>query len=96
MLKPSNKLYSPADMTKIIKNEVNFAKLRKNMGIFEFHIQGHKSLGISYECLNEESEAYVYNIFVNSEYINISGYGTKNDPFPIKTMSELACVWNKL
>lgn len=87
-------------MKEIINNEVPFSDLQKNKGIFEFHfvmneVKGYeKSIGISYEDIDDETDVYIYNIFLGDEYINISNRGTKENPIPDEVIQELIDEWN--
>lgn len=87
-------------MKEIINNEVPFSDLQKNKGIFEFHfvmneVKGYeKSIGISYEDIDDETDVYIYNIFLGDEYINISNRGTKENPIPDEVIQELVDEWN--
>ena len=86
------------DMRRVIELYFRFNHLEKNIGIYEFHQQDGKSLGISYEDIEEDNskrEVYIYNIFVGSEYINISGKGTVENPLPDNVLDELVTEWNK-
>ena len=86
---------TPNEMKQIILKNVPFTKLKKNNGIFEFHQQNDKSLGISYEDIDDETDVYIYNIFIDSEYINICHKGTQNNPLPNDVLNELVEEWNK-
>lgn len=84
-----------------ITYELNVSKDRlarmKNKGIYEFFPYGlltKKSIGISYEDIDDEKDVYIYNIFVGDEYINISNRGTKDNPLPTEVLEELIEVWN--
>lgn len=83
----------------IMKN-IDFQLLVKNHGIYEFQISGDKSLGVSYEDMKEDDNSvkavYIYNLFCGDEYINISGYGTRDNLIPDKLLDELAERWNEL
>lgn len=85
------------EMKEIIMNEVPFSELQKDKGIYEFHENGEKSLGISYESgidFDERTDVYVYNVFIGEEYINVSGYGTKENRLPEEVLNELVKEWN--
>ena len=88
-------------MQAIIITEVPFADLQKNKGIFEFHFEMNenkgyeKSLGISFEDKDDETDIYIYNIFLGNEYVNIGNVGTKENPIPNKVLEELVEKWNR-
>lgn len=83
-------------MRKIIMESVPFSQLEKNRGIYEFYNdnESEKSLGISYEDIDDKKDVYIYNIFIGSEYINISGEGTKKNPLPNDILEQLVKEWN--
>lgn len=83
-------------MRKIIMESVSFSQLEKNKGIYEFYNdnESEKSLGISYEDIDDKRDVYIYNIFIDSEYINISGEGTKENPLPNDILEQLVKEWN--
>lgn len=83
-------------MRKIIMENVSFSQLEKNKGIYEFYNdnESEKSLGISYEDIDDKRDVYIYNIFIDSEYINISGEGTKENPLPNDILEQLVKEWN--
>lgn len=83
-------------MKQIIIDSVPFTQLEKNKGIYEFHIEGGISLGESYEDIDDKKDIYIYNIFIGSEYINICGEGTKEEPLPNNVLSELVKEWNSI
>ena len=78
----------------VIMNSVPFEELEKGKGIFEFFKQGDKSIGISYEDIDDEKDVYIYNIFVDDEYTNIGGHGTKTMVVTMDILRELVDVWN--
>lgn len=89
-------------MKEIITTEVPFSELQKNKGIFEFHSEMdksqryEKSLGISFEDIDDETDLYIYNIFLGDDiYININNRGTKENPIPNEVLEELVKEWNK-
>lgn len=88
-------------MKGIIAENVPFSKLKKDKGICEFYAMHcndsgiNKSIGISYEDIDDEHDVYIYNIFIDSEYINISGHGTKDNRLPDDVLTELVAEWNK-
>lgn len=82
-------------MRQIVMTHANFSDLQKNKGICEIYETDGKSIGISLEDLEETPHAYIYNLFVGSEYINISGHGCLNDPLPDCVLQELTSTWNR-
>lgn len=82
-------------MKEIIMSEVPFSELQKNKGIFEFHEENSKSLGVSYEDIDDKKDVYIYNIFLGEEYLNICGEGTMENPLPDEIVGELVEEWNK-
>lgn len=83
----------------IIETEVPFDKLEKDQGIYEFHDDGNFSIGVSYESEGphgENMERYIYNLFFQGKYINISGYGTKEELIPEDVLHEMVEKWNRL
>lgn len=82
------------EMKQIIMEAVPFSKLKKNSGIYEFNMVGDKSLGISYEDLEDLEAAYVYNIFLGDQYANVSTRGTVDNPTPDELLEELVKEWN--
>ena len=64
------------EMEKIFSSEIP-KDLEIDKGIYEFHSDGNKSIGVSYEHFldkNEEySAGYIFNLFLEDEYINIDG-----------------------
>lgn len=84
------------DLIEIIdKNLPTSTVLEKNSGIVEFYVEGNKSIGVSFEDIEEEKDVFIYNIFVNGEYINIPGYGTLKNPMPREVLYNLMHEWNK-
>jgi len=84
-------------MEEILGNDVYFDQLEKDGGIFEFFSLGDLSIGISYESEGPDGEAmdrYIYNLFYQDEYINVPGYGTKEDQIPDAVIKELVEKWN--
>jgi hypothetical protein len=62
------------EMETILQNEIPL-DLEADSGIFEFHECGNVSIGVSYEHvgLGTHCVGYIFNLFVNGEYINIPG-----------------------
>ena len=56
------------EMEAILQNEIPL-DLEVDSGILEFHKCGNVSLGVSYEHVG-----YIFNLFVNGEYINIPSF----------------------
>lgn len=59
------------EMELIFQNEIPLEGLTIDSGIYEFHEDKGKSIGVSYERLGD-TPAYIFNIFIGDEYINIS------------------------
>lgn len=79
-------------MKRIIEMEIEFYKLEKNSGIYEFYTEGSITAGISFEDDEEGKDTYIFNLFWNNdEYINIDSTGNNQE-----TINELVKVWNKL
>lgn len=78
-------------MKNIISKEIPFSELIKNGGIYEFYQEGHIGIGISYEDDENKKDIYIFNLFYNDEYINISGTGINDG-----VIKELVENWNKL
>lgn len=49
-----------------------------NSGIYEFYHSGNRSIGISFEDEvidnNPDRAVYIFNLFVDGDYVNIGGY----------------------
>lgn len=60
------------EMETILQNEIPL-DLEVDSGIFEFHECGNVSIGVSHEHigLGTHCVGYIFNLFVNGEYINI-------------------------
>ena len=90
-----------SEKMKAIITTVSFSELQKNTGILEFYSEMsesqeyEKSVGISFEDIGDETDIYIYNIFLGEEYINISNRGTKENPIPNEVLEELVEEWNK-
>lgn len=89
-----------SEMQKIFQTNIRKDKLKLDGGITEFYtvkdnsIGLTKTIGVSFETFREEDaerQAYVFNLFVNDEYINIAGdYADIMDAAEIVTKE-----WNK-
>ena len=81
------------EMEQILQNEIPLESLEIDSGIYEFHEDGRCSIGVSYEHigLGTHCVGYIFNIFVDGEYINITG--EFNNIFNVtKVLTE---EWNK-
>lgn len=83
------------EMEKIIKTKIPFSELGKNSGIYEFYNENNLSIGISYESDDDRNDIYVYNLFCNDNYINISAIGTSKHKYKKEVIMELAREWKK-
>jgi len=78
------------EMENIFTMEIPLEGLAVDSGIWEFHVENNKSIGISYEDIDGKL-VYIFNIFVDDEYINIDGeYENIYDAVKIVTNE-----WNK-
>lgn len=78
------------EMENIFTMEIPLEGLMVDSGIWEFHIENNKSIGISYEDIDGKL-VYIFNIFIDDEYINIGGeYESIYDAVEIVTNE-----WNK-
>lgn len=69
--------------------------IQKNSGIHEFFESSHRmSLGVSFENTDTDSDIYIYNIFLNGEYVNINAHGTADNPVNNAVLTELVTKWN--
>lgn len=61
-------------------DKIDFSEIQKDNGIYEYLIttvgKETLTLGISYETNDNAQDVYVYNLFCNDTYINISATGT--------------------
>lgn len=77
-----------------------FAELKKNYGIYETEdIQNNSiniSIGVSYEDDDDDEEVYIYNVFIDGEYINIASTGNKEDKLPVSVIDEILDVLSKI
>lgn len=82
------------------KHELNniFSQIKKedlliDNGIFVFHCENDRSIGVSYEHNEETNElVYIFNLFIGDEYININGeYKSLFDG-----LNTVLNEWNKL
>lgn len=79
------------EMEDIFTTEIPLEGLAVDSGIWEFHVENNKSIGISYEDIDGKL-VYIFNIFINDEYININGeYESIYDAVEAVTNE-----WNKL
>lgn len=65
-------------MRRVFEENLPFLELEKNSGIYELYVDGRISIGVSYEDIEKfEGEwlkdVYVFNLFVDGEYVNIEG-----------------------
>lgn len=72
---------------------IDFSKIQKDNGIYEYPIttigKETLSLGISYETNDDAQNVYVYNLFYNDEYINISATVTPTQKYDSILLAEL-------
>lgn len=62
------------EMKTIFTTEIPLNELVVDSGIYEFHDENGKGIGVSHETSEETGNlVYVFNIFLDDEYINISG-----------------------
>ena len=94
----SDREWNAGTIKQLIEHIISHEKFEKNAGIYELPMNPVMSLGISYEDLEDEEDetGYIYNLFRNGGYVNISGYGTKADPIPEPVLQELTETYNKL
>lgn len=79
------------EMEDIFITKIPLEGLEVDSGIYVFHIENNMSIGISYECIEGEL-VYIFNIFIDGEYINIDGnYKSIYDAVEIVTNE-----WNDL
>lgn len=82
------------EMEEIFRNEIPLERLEVDDGIYEFHSVDNKSIGVSYEHigLGTHYVGYIFNLFIDGNYINISGvYNSIYDA--VKVVTE---EWNKV
>ena len=60
------------EMENIFTLEIPLKSIVIDSGIYEFYEEKNKSIGISYENI-EKIPVYIFNLFINEEYINIEG-----------------------
>ena len=60
------------EMKNIFIMEIPLEGIEVDSGIYEFYEEKNKSIGISYENI-EGRYVYIFNLFINGEYINIDG-----------------------
>lgn len=81
-----------AELKHILETEVPLDELVIDSGIYEFHQDSTKSLGVSYEHNDDGRETYIVNVFSDGIYINVNGeYTNLYDCIP-----ELLNVWNSI
>lgn len=81
-----------AELKHILETKVPLDELVIDSGIYEFHQEGTKSLGVSYEHNDDGYEIYIVNVFSGDLYINVSDeYTNLYDCIP-----ELLNVWNSI
>lgn len=72
---------------------IDFSEIQKDNGIYEYPIttigKETLSLGISYEINDDAQDVYVYNLFRNDEYINISTTVTPTQKYDSALLAEL-------
>lgn len=78
-------------MQEIINKEIPFNDLVKNSGIYEFYQGGSIAVGVSFEEDEMNNDTYIFNLFLQNEYININGTGRNQE-----TINELVKTWNEL
>lgn len=84
-------LMTNARMQEIINKEIPFNDLVKNSGIYEFYQEGSIAVGVSFEEDEMNNDTYIFNLFLQNEYININGTGRNQE-----TINELVKTWNEL
>lgn len=74
-------------------NTIDFSEIQKDNGIYEYPIttigKETLSLGISYEINDDAQDVYVYNLFRNDEYINISATVKPTNKYDSVLLAEL-------
>lgn len=72
---------------------IDFSEIQKDNGIYEYPIttigKETLSLGISYEINDDAQDVYMYNLFRNDEYINISTTVTPTQKYDSALLAEL-------
>lgn len=62
------------EMKNVFATEIPLEGLAIDSGIYEFHEENGKSIGVSYEHSEETGlPIYIFNIFLDDQYVNISG-----------------------
>lgn len=62
------------EMEDIFAMEIPLEGLALDSGIYEFHEENGKSIGVSYEHSEDSGKlVYIFNIFLDDEYVNITG-----------------------
>lgn len=78
------------EMKNIFAMEIPLESIEVDSGIYEFYEEKDKSIGISYENI-EDRYVYIFNLFINGEYINIDGeYKCIYD-----AIENITKIWNK-
>lgn len=69
---------------------VDFSNMKVNSGIYEYSYPGDNKLsfGVSLEKEGEDI-CYIYNLFCEDEYINISEKGTADEPLNKRILEEM-------
>jgi len=85
-------------MCKAILETTPWDELVLGAGITEIELFGEekKSIGISYEDLRDEGgpeQGYVYNMFHEDTYFNISTRGSKENPLPDTVLADVIELW---
>lgn len=74
-------------------NTIDFSEIQKDNGIYEYPIatigKETLSLGISYETNDDAQDVYVYNLFRNDTYINISATVVPTQKYDSVLLAEL-------
>lgn len=81
-----------------IKSEIDLNNLYKNKCIYETNKikNTNISIGVSFESDECNNEYYIYNLFVNEEYININNKGYIENKLPNSVLEELEHNINNL
>lgn len=72
---------------------IDFSEIQKNYGIYEYPIttidNKTLSLGISYETNDDAQDIYIYNLFCDDEYINISATSSPSQKYDSILLAKL-------